>query len=275
MTNVNNQIKMAIGFVVGVLIAVALVSIIPACSPSSTAEATSNTETLSNTNMRAVVRGTNLPTKEPLTVSIGTKSVRKVTIPLSRTISIYGEVSDNATTAALQIAAFNKASTTAPIFIVLESPGGSVIHGAQLISAMQASQAPVHTICRTICASMAFMIFEYGKKRYATDRTTLMSHPASASAQGQVDNMVHFVTYLQRMTNKMELEVATRMGLTFDQYKLKTANEYWVDAEDGIKDRALDEIISLTVDQDFNLSAILPSQQGNDKNKLKFDIKWM
>jgi ATP-dependent protease ClpP protease subunit len=287
----NQTTRNVLAFGAGVLLAVFVSGILAGCdSAESVAKASNKSKAIIQRDDSVLAEPTKviLPASEEITplgakyngavaAENKSKTVRRVTIPASRTIEIYGEVADNAIDAANTIAALN-AKSHDPIFIVLTSPGGSVIHGAQLIAAMQSSAAPVHTICKTLCASMAFMIFEYGKKRYATDRTILMAHPAAAGAQGRVDNMMNFVGLLQRYTGKLEHDVATRMGLSFEQYKNKVVNEYWVDSEDGLKDNVVDELISINVNQDspiVNLMGPPPPDQDKLRKPLTFDIKWI
>ena len=169
---------------------------------------------------------TTTPKKNIIKPSV--KNIKKLTLNPNRTINVYGTIGENALRAANEISEMNKQNND-PIFLKLNSPGGSVIKGAVLVSAMQASTAPVYTICYAFCASMAAMIHQYGIKRYATDRTMLMFHPASVGTQGDVDRIHSFINSIQRYVSKMEIEVAHRLGTTFEKYKQLIVNEYWID----------------------------------------------
>jgi ATP-dependent Clp protease protease subunit len=173
------------------------------------------------------------------------KNIKALKLSKDRTINIFGPISANAHEAAAMIRSMNYQNTKEPIFIVLYSPGGSVVDGAALISAMQVSEAPVHTVCYTFCASMAAMIHQYGAQRYITDRSILMFHPASFGTEGEVDKMFSQISMIRRYINKIEMEVATRMSLSFTQYKTLTANEYWIDSEDSLRANASDQIVYL------------------------------
>lgn len=192
--------------------------------------------------------------EEPLPQPV-VKQVKDVQVDLTRIIEVYGEIGKNAVGAAIEIGKLNSQSS-APIFLLLDSPGGGVLSGARLISAMQASKAPVYTVCMNMCASMAFMIHQFGVKRYALDRAILMSHPASVGSQGDVDRIASFIGTIKRYTNKLEAEVAKRMKLDFTAYKQKIQNEYWVDAEDALKDNVVDQLINISVDASSMSSGI-------------------
>ncbi len=224
--------------------------------------------------IKVEIEGSNLPTftQQPLVDS--KKSIRNLTLKPSRTLVLLGQVGQNALSLAEQISALNTSSSE-PIYLLIDSPGGSVLTGAILISSMQASKAPVYTICYTLCASMAYMIHQYGTKRYAVDRAIFMSHPASVGYQGDVDRIQSFITMIQRYTNKLEVDVAKRRGLTFEQYKNRIAVEYWVDAEDALKDKVVDELVAITLQRNMLDSMIIDNKTNSKRSNQAFDVLWI
>lgn len=140
-----------------------------------------------------------------------------------------------------------QAESTEPVYLLIDSPGGSVLDGATLISEMEASRAPVYTVCTRICASMAAMIHSYGAKRFVTDRAILMYHPASGGAQGQVPNMLSQLTTLTRYLDKMVANVVTRSKVTKAEYNALVGYEIWIDSEDSVVKGLADGIINLNV----------------------------
>jgi ATP-dependent Clp endopeptidase proteolytic subunit ClpP len=202
------------------------------------------------------------------------KRIKDLELDISRTIELYGPVGVNAIYAAITITRMNQDSNK-PIFLLLDSPGGSVLTGARLISAMQTSKAPIFTVCTNMCASMAFMIHQYGVKRFALDRAILMSHPATVGYEGDVDRISSFIGTIKRYTNKLEAEVAQRMGLSFQAYKQKIQNEYWVDAEDALKDNVVDQLVNITLEKAVKLPELSADQKAKVNTKREFDIIWM
>lgn len=209
-------------------------------------------------------------------VIIKSKSIKRLSVPTDRLVVLLGQVGENALNAAASINNLSLQSS-APIYLVLSGPGGSVVTGSMLISAIQASKAPVYTICDVLCASMDAMIHQYGVKRYMTDRTIIMFHPASAGTSGDVDRMYSMSSFLKRYTNKMELEVSNRQGITFEQYKLKTSTELWIDAEDALEENITDGIIS------FTLPGAMINRSSDQENKRRnkvtvknpIDFQWI
>ena len=148
-----------------------------------------------------------------------------------------------------EIREFSKKSN-APIYLLLDSPGGSVIDGARLIATITSSSAPVYTVCIQICASMAAMILEYGKERYAVDRSIIMFHPASMGGlfAGELDKIVSRLTFLQRYVDKMDVHTAKRAGMTYTEFKALTTRELWIDAEDALNKNIIDRIVHVDLD---------------------------
>lgn len=207
------------------------------------------------------------------------KKIKDLNLDLHRTIELYGQIGMNAVGAAVEITRMNSESDK-EIIMLIDSPGGSVISGARLISAMQTSKAKIKTVCVSMCASMAFMIHQYGSERLALDRAILMSHPATVGYDGDVDRIMSFIGTIQRYTNKLEAEVAKRMGLTFDQYKQKIQNEYWVDAEDALNDKVVDGLVNITLpkeNQELGVNMSLTKNKTiTSENKTRlFDIIWI
>lgn len=132
-----------------------------------------------------------------------------------------------------------------PVYLVLNSPGGSVMDGALIISAMESAANPVHTICIGMCASMAAMIFEHGSKRLMVDRSILMFHNASAGVRGELTKMNSRLATLNRFILKLENYVADRAQIPYAVYRQHSDEEWWTDAEDSIANGLADGLVSL------------------------------
>ena len=172
------------------------------------------------------------------------KRIVRLALDPARTVFITGEIGENALLIAANIS--NLGASSEPITIVLNSPGGSVMHGANIISAIEAARGPVNTVCNAMCASMAALIFEYGTHRFLVDRTILMFHPASGGVEGELDKMASRTEAIQRFVAKLEAHVAKRAGLTFGQYKSLASRELWLDAEDAVATGFADKLVAVT-----------------------------
>ncbi len=203
----------------------------------------------------------------PVEAATGTtKLVTHVTLNPARTVVIDTEIGQNNEPDIQKILALGE--TKEPIFVVLKSPGGDVLSGAMILSAIEAAQGPVYTICDTLCASMAAIIFEHGTQRYMVDRSLVMFHPASGGAQGEVDKMVSRIGTIQRYIGKMEAYIANRVGISFEKYKELSGKELWLDAEDAVNQKYADAIVSIVLPPK-NMQVVLTPEDQQRLNKLQ------
>lgn len=181
---------------------------------------------------------------------VPTKTVVKYVLPPDRTVYITGSIGMEDSlpeTALVADKITNLGQSSDPIYVVLSSPGGSIIDGAMILTAMEGAKGPVYTICKEVCASMAAIIFEYGTKRLAVDRSFVMFHPASGGAGGEIDKVVSRLTSIQHYIGKMEAFIANRANLSFEKYKELSSKELWVDAEDAVNTGFADEVVTIVV----------------------------
>lgn len=175
------------------------------------------------------------------------KTVLKIKPDKSRLLFMNEEVSFTSSQRVANAIKELNAASSEDIYLLLDSPGGSVIDGATVISAMESSKAHVNTVCTRLCASMAAMIHSYGTKRYATDRAILMYHPASGGAQGQVPNMLSQLMTLTRYLDKMVANVTSRSKVSKEEYDRLVSYELWIDSEDAQAKGLADGIVDLDV----------------------------
>lgn len=197
------------------------------------------------------------------------KRVKTLNLDEQRTILILGEIGNNALTAAQTIKELEDQSND-PIYLILDSPGGSVIDGNVLVSAIESSSAPVYTVCHRICASMAAVIHQYGKQRMMVDRSVLMFHQASASSQGTIDEMKSMTDFLYNYIEKTERFIANRADMPYEQYKLSNMKNIWIDSEDATQKKFNDQIISINIQSSEIVSEL---KQYATKGRIK-DVQW-
>lgn len=205
----------------------------------------------------------------------GGKASQRIAIPAERSIVLSGEVGDQSRDVAQKIASLAQASAD-PIYLLINSPGGSVLDGILIIQAIEASKAPVVTICTQMCASMAAMIFEYGATRYLGNKAFLMFHPASAGAQGELDKIVSRLSFFQNLIGGLEGQIAQRAGLSFSEYKVKSGSELWLTGNDAVTQRFADAVVLIEGDAVFSQDMSVSGADNSRRNKStqKVDVTW-
>lgn len=99
-----------------------------------------------------------------------------------RTLRVEGVILGNALDLAHKVERMSSESQE-PIDLLINSPGGSVEAGLQLVEAMHIAQGRGVTIrcaVTTLAASMAFVILNECSERYALSNSLLLFHPARA-----------------------------------------------------------------------------------------------
>jgi ATP-dependent Clp protease protease subunit len=208
-------------------------------------------------------------------LKVGTKSVTKLILPASQVVYINGAIMENAASIVAELKA--KAKSNKVVWLLIDSPGGSVIDGAAIVSAMEGSTAKVNTVCLSICASMAFIIHQYGNKRYALDRSILMAHPASGSVAGTMEQMKARLDILTRYVDKLDVLITKRVNMPFTSFKSLIVSEFWTDAEDGIKTHYVDGLVDVTTDARPPIIQVMERYTGNRQGtrELKTSMKFM
>jgi ATP-dependent Clp protease protease subunit len=187
-----------------------------------------------------------LNAKSPKDSSTSTRAGVTRTLELDKynTLTMFDEVrGDNSEKVANAIANLNKLGSDEPIYLLLDSPGGSVIAGAKVVNAIEASKRPVHTVCVTICASMAAVIHSYGHKRLAANRAILMYHDASGQFQGEFARINSLFSAINRYVEKFDENIVKRSKMdraTFENLQIK---EIWIDTEDAMAKGLVDELV--------------------------------
>lgn len=141
-----------------------------------------------------------------------------------------------------------------PIKLYINSTGGDVYSGYGLISAITSSITPIYTINQGTCASMAFLIFIAGNKRYSMKNSMFLMHEGFT---GGFDNTSKMRDRMEFETEQLEEHtrnfVLDHTSIEEDFYKKKYRIEWYMLPEEakqyGIcdyivgKDCTIEEII--------------------------------
>lgn len=156
---------------------------------------------------------------------------------------------------------FNEANAK-EVYLILDTPGGSVIAGARLITAIEGSKAKVNCVVTGMAASMGFQILQHCNQRMGTPDSFIMSHPASVSImyQGELDKLVSHFSFMQLYVEKLDRYAANQAKMDYNEYKLRASREMWIDTQDAIREGFMDKAVYV------NLPAISELNTGTNKN---------
>lgn len=212
------------------------------------------------------------PTQEPTLTKVGTKTVTRLNLSANEVVYITGVIMENAEGIVAELK--EKAKHNKTVWLLIDSPGGSVIDGAAIVSAMEASPAKINTVCLSVCASMAFIIHQYGNKRYALDRSILMAHPASGAVQGTMEQMAARLNILTRYVDKLDVQITQRVNVPFDSFKTLIVSEFWRDAEDALALHYVDGLVDVTTDAKPAKTLLEELTKGSRELKRSIRFMW-
>ena len=186
---------------------------------------------------------------EKTKIDVNETGIPTINLSKGNFVVLYGPIYENGNQVAEAIkqATMNRGplSGNNPVYLLIDSPGGSVITGGAIISAMEASPVPVHTVCLQLCASMGAMIHQYGAKRYSVNRSLLMFHDASGGFQGPFQQVMSRMNMINRYVNKMFANVAKRTGQSYKDFMVKIGPEIWIDGEDAVAQHYSDSLVNV------------------------------
>lgn len=135
------------------------------------------------------------------------------------------------------------------IYLVLNSPGGSITDGQAIIETAKGLPQEVATIS-VFSASMSFIISQYLGTRYAVDSATLMSHPASVEGVGGTipGSLLTRAIALSSLVNIISFDVAQRAGMSFQAYNDLIQSELWMSAGYAKSLGFVDETVTVKCD---------------------------
>lgn len=162
----------------------------------------------------------------------------------SRYLLLYDEINDcSADYIVTKIMAMNILDSKLPITLEINSGGGDVSCGFNIINAIEQSKAPITTIISGQACSMAALISITGKRRAIYYNSYWMNHPLS---EGQMDYLqfikdrTKFLIHLDSMTENL-LKKYTKLNRQ-DLIKISTG-ELWLSAEECLRKGIVNKII--------------------------------
>lgn len=162
----------------------------------------------------------------------------------TRRILVVGEIDD---IAAAHICSYLQvfSITKEPIYMYINSPGGSLYAGYAIIDQMLACYGPVVTIVRGTAHSMGAMIAAYGTKgfRFATPNSSLMLH--SVTVHNPATSLEHhkkMFDYTQLDYGKKITALSRRMGISKKKLDGIMSKTTWMQAKQAVKIGLIDGV---------------------------------
>ena len=132
-----------------------------------------------------------------------------------------------------------------PIKLYIDSYGGSVYQCLGLISVMERSKTPIHTICTGVAMSAGFMILISGHRRFAHKYSTPLYHQASSFVFGELKNIEENIVEMKRLQDLLEAMVLEKTDIKKARLKQVYVEklDWYLSAKEALDNNVIDEIL--------------------------------
>jgi len=192
-------------------------------------------------NLRAEVI---LVATKPIATNIVVKMVDQINIDEKRLLVIRDDVNEGVIDPL--IIKMNKLDKEKkdPIYLIINTRGGQIDSGMSLVTTITSIKSPVICIIDNKAYSMGAVIATYCPKTYIHKYATVMFHYAAYGVRGPENIVPSRLAIIQKELKKLHLEVASNLGITYDQYIEKIRNEWWMTAEEAVSNKVADVLIN-------------------------------
>lgn len=134
---------------------------------------------------------------------------------------------------------------TKPIYLYINSPGGSVTAGMAIYDTMQHIKSEVVTICVGLAASMGAFLLTAGSKgkRLALPHARIMIHQPLGGTRGQATDIDIEAREILRIRRQLNEIMAERTGQPLEKIEKDTDRDYFMSAEEAKNYGLIDKVI--------------------------------
>ena len=102
--------------------------------------------------------------------------------------------------------------------VIDASPGGSVMEGFRIVTAMQNSDAPIHVVVKSYAASMAAVITTLAEESYVYPHALILHHQMSSGMSGNLTQQRESLEEGYEWAARLADPVAEKMGVTPERF---------------------------------------------------------
>jgi len=139
-----------------------------------------------------------------------------------------------------------------PIYLYINSPGGSVISGLAIYDCIQHIKSEVITINLGLAASMASFILSAGSKgkRLALPSSRVMIHQPMGGAQGQAEDIKVEAKQIMKIRDNLVKMYSMMTGRTQDQITKDLDRDNFLSAQEAVEYGLIDRVLEVDGDDD-------------------------
>ena len=167
---------------------------------------------------------------------------------VERILFLGSEVNDSiANSLVAQMLYLDSEDNSKPIYLYINSPGGSVTAGLAIYDTIQYIKSDVVTICVGLAASMGAFLLGAGTKgkRLALPHSRIMIHqPLGGTSQRQASDIEIEAREILRMKDMLNNNMAGMTGQPVEKIEKDTDRDYFMSAEEAMNYGLIDRVIA-------------------------------
>ena len=167
---------------------------------------------------------------------------------VERILFLGSEVTDAVANALVaQMLYLDSEDNSKPIYLYINSPGGSVTAGLAIYDTMQYVKSEVVTICVGLAASMGAFLLGAGTKgkRLALPHSRIMIHqPLGGTSQRQASDIEIEAKEILRIKDMLNHSMADMTGQSFEKIEKDTDRDYFLSAAEAKEYGLIDRVIA-------------------------------
>lgn len=162
-----------------------------------------------------------------------------------RIIMLNGEINDQVATIVVSCLLYLESKSNEKISLYINSPGGSVNAGLEIIDTMNFISSPVETICLGSAMSMAAVILSCGEKgkRYALPNSEIMIHQPSGGFEGVEMDVAIYAKRLAKTKNAIYSLLEERCGKSKEEIEKKSERDCFLTPLEAKEFGIIDDIL--------------------------------
>jgi len=165
---------------------------------------------------------------------------------MDRIVFMSGPVNDDSMDTIVAQLLFLDSLAEEPIYMYINSPGGSCYAGLELISVMRYIKSPVYTTVLGMAASMGAVIASSGEKghRMALPYSRIMIHQPSAGLQQSTfkDTEIH-LREMESVKKDLYEILAANSGKSMDEIEDLCDRDHWMKPQEAINLGFIDGVV--------------------------------
>jgi ATP-dependent Clp protease protease subunit len=167
---------------------------------------------------------------------------------VERILFLGSEVNDAiANSLVAQMLYLDSEDSSKPIYLYINSPGGSVTAGLAIYDTIQYVKSDVVTICVGLAASMGAFLLGAGTKgkRLALPHSRIMIHqPLGGTSQRQASDIEIEAREILRIKDMLNQSMADMTGQPLPKIEKDTDRDYFMSAAEAVEYGLIDRVIA-------------------------------